>query len=63
MRVHADYHCRGSLYHTLHSAGRPLPLWKVLEYAHGIAAGMAHLHAHHVLHRDLKSANVLIDDR
>lgn len=59
----ADYHCRGSLYHALRTGDRPLKLVFVLEYAHGIAAGMVHLHAHHVLHRDLKSANVLIGDR
>ena len=34
---------------------------RTLSVLQGIAAGMTFLHAHSVIHRDLKSANVLFD--
>jgi serine/threonine-protein kinase len=39
-----------------------LPAPEVERVSHGIAAGLAHLHARDFVHRDLKPANVLFDD-
>ncbi|CAI5473770.1 unnamed protein product [Closterium sp. Yama58-4] len=41
--------------------GERLPLGDALRIAHDVAEGMAFLHARGVIHRDLKSANVLLD--
>jgi serine/threonine-protein kinase len=50
----------GTLEHRLsHGPLRPEETHRV---AHGIAAGLAHLHARGLVHRDLKPANVLFDE-
>ncbi|CAI7797659.1 unnamed protein product [Closterium sp. NIES-54] len=41
--------------------GERLPLGDALRIAHDVAEGMAFLHGRGVIHRDLKSANVLLD--
>ena len=38
----------------------PLPIDRVLELGGQIADALAHAHAHHLVHRDLKSANVML---
>jgi eukaryotic-like serine/threonine-protein kinase len=38
-----------------------LPLEQVLRYGEGIARGLAHAHERGIVHRDLKSGNVMID--
>lgn len=58
-----EYCSCGSLYHLLHSPNSAHLSWaEVLQICLGVAQGMAHLHAHKVLHRDLKSANLLLSD-
>ena len=59
----------GSLFDLLHPKNQApgatalvrLPLSRVLRFCTGIASGMAYLHAHGVMHRDLKSGNLLLD--
>ncbi|GFR43810.1 hypothetical protein Agub_g4935, partial [Astrephomene gubernaculifera] len=61
-----DYCAAGSLYQLLHGprpGGSAPPAWpQLLGICLGVAQGMAWLHRHAVLHRDLKSANILLDN-
>ena len=52
----------GSLEHVLHNPEQSLP-WSVrVKIGLQVALGMDHLHHKQMLHRDLKSANVLLDE-
>ncbi|KAK8892377.1 hypothetical protein M9Y10_029603 [Tritrichomonas musculus] len=50
----------GSLFSALHEQALVDPTLKMIA-AFDIARGMQYLHAHHIVHRDLKSLNVLMD--
>lgn len=54
-----EYCPYGPLYDLLRAGERISPP-RLVSWAKQIATGMAYLHAHHLIHRDLKSPNVLI---
>ena len=64
-----EYMAGGSLFDLLHPKNQApgatalvrLPLSRVLRFCTGICSGMAYLHSHGVMHRDLKSGNLLLD--
>ena len=52
----------GSLWEYLHSTREPLPHARQAAFLYDIARGMLFLHTKGILHRDLKSSNVLVFD-
>ncbi|XP_063373987.1 mitogen-activated protein kinase kinase kinase 12-like [Cydia amplana] len=56
-----EYCQYGPLFEFLHSGSLFAPK-QILKWAKEIANGMAYLHSHKIIHRDLKSPNILIAD-
>ncbi|XP_067884578.1 mitogen-activated protein kinase kinase kinase 12 [Heterodontus francisci] len=54
-----EYCAQGQLYEVLR-AGRKVAPTLLVEWSMGIAGGMNYLHLHKIIHRDLKSPNMLI---
>uniref|UniRef100_A0A8C9ZNB8 Mitogen-activated protein kinase kinase kinase n=1 Tax=Sander lucioperca TaxID=283035 RepID=A0A8C9ZNB8_SANLU len=54
-----EYCAQGQLYEVLR-AGRKIHPSLLMDWAMGIAGGMNYLHLHKIIHRDLKSPNMLI---
>lgn len=52
----------GSLFDFLHKRGEKLNEEKIFYICKDVALGMSYLHGKNVLHCDLKSSNVLIDE-
>ncbi len=46
----------------LHSSGGTLPLKNVVEYGVQIAEGLAHAHRHDIIHRDVKTDNMMVTE-
>jgi serine/threonine protein kinase len=60
-----EHATQGDLHRALlkqRSAGRYLSETQVLQWFVPIAAGVRHLHAHGIVHRDLKSLNIVLHD-
>ncbi|KAJ1692581.1 hypothetical protein LUZ63_009279 [Rhynchospora breviuscula] len=53
----------GSLYEHLHKHKAVIKLPSLIRIALDIAKGMDYLHQHNIIHRDLKTANILIDEK
>ncbi|MCL7039707.1 hypothetical protein MKW94_005497, partial [Papaver nudicaule] len=56
-----EYMPGGSLYDFLHKHHNVLGLSLLLEFAIDICKGMEYLHQKNIIHRDLKTANLLMD--
>ncbi len=55
-----DYAPKGSL-RQQHPAGTQMPLTTVVDFVAQIAAALQYAHNHHVIHRDVKPENILLD--
>jgi serine/threonine protein kinase len=56
----SEYMPEGNLYDFLHKQNDVLGLLLILETAIQISKGMEYLHQNRIIHRDLKTANILI---
>ncbi|XP_057423662.1 serine/threonine-protein kinase STY8-like isoform X2 [Lotus japonicus] len=56
-----EYMPGGSLYDYLHKNHNVLELSQLLKFALDVCKGMEYLHANNIIHRDLKTANLLMD--
>ncbi|XP_022860017.1 serine/threonine-protein kinase STY8-like isoform X1 [Olea europaea var. sylvestris] len=56
-----EYMPRGSLYEYLHKNHAILKLSQLLKFAIDVCKGMEYLHQKNIIHRDLKTANLLMD--
>lgn len=52
----------GNLYDLLHKSGARMSTAMVVKLALDLAVGLLHLHSLTILHRDLTSLNILLDD-
>ena len=58
----SEYMHGGSIYDLLHKQNGVLKLPAILKVAVDVARGMSYLHQNNVIHRDLKAANLLLDE-
>lgn len=58
----SEYMCGGSVYDYLHKQRGTFKLPSLLKVAIDISKGMNYLHQNNIIHRDLKAANLLMDE-
>lgn len=56
-----EYMSGGSLHDFLHKVNNVLELPLILKFALDVCQGMNYLHQNNIIHRDLKTANLLMD--
>ncbi|KAF2073936.1 hypothetical protein CYY_004760 [Polysphondylium violaceum] len=61
MCILMEYLPTGNLFDLIHSREQKLDSALILQFAFDIARGMQHLHTRNIIHRDLKSSNLLLD--
>ncbi|KAJ0786299.1 putative non-specific protein-tyrosine kinase TKL-Pl-4 family [Helianthus annuus] len=61
--VLAEYMSGGSLYEYLHKNHNTLMLPQLVKFAIDVCKGMEYLHKNNIIHRDLKTANLLMDSQ
>nr|KJB29020.1 hypothetical protein B456_005G080000 [Gossypium raimondii] len=61
LSIVTEYMPGGSLYDYLHKNHNVLKLSQLLKFAIDVCKGMEYLHQSHIIHRDLKTANLLMD--
>lgn len=56
-----EYLENGSLYNLIHTQNKILRIEQVIHISKGIAAGLAYIHSKNIIHKDIKSGNILLD--
>lgn len=62
MFVLSEFMSRGSVYDFLHKQKGVFKLPSLLKVAIDVSKGMNYLHQNNIVHRDLKTANLLMDE-
>lgn len=58
----SEFMARGSIYDFLHKQKGVFKLQSLLKVALDVSKGMNYLHQNNIIHRDLKTANLLMDE-
>ncbi|KAG4160737.1 hypothetical protein ERO13_D01G016956v2, partial [Gossypium hirsutum] len=58
----SEFMARGSLYDYLHQQRGVFKLPSLLKVALDVSKGINYLHQNNIIHRDLKTANLLMDE-
>lgn len=57
-----EFMSRGSLSSVIKKEGTKLSLRRKLDIARNVASGMRKIHEHHMIHRDIRSDNILVNE-